>query len=125
MHIAAVKKPWRRSNRYNALQQMLVTNLRNDKLAAARIDFQSRGMLNGTCLGEVLQTLAHGSDDAPDGDSTDEESVGEDDTDKDADEDENGPENDRCGPVDGPPILSEVSLALKKGALCTCTINLA
>ena len=50
MHIAAVKKPWRRSSRYNALQQMLTINSRNDKLAAARIDFQSHGMLDGTCL---------------------------------------------------------------------------
>jgi len=54
MHIAAVKKPWRRSSRYNALQQMLTINSRNDKLAAARVDFRSRGMLEGTCLSEAL-----------------------------------------------------------------------
>ncbi|KAJ7362401.1 hypothetical protein DFH08DRAFT_683551, partial [Mycena albidolilacea] len=35
-HITAVKKPWRRSSRYNALGQMLLTNQRLDKLAAAR-----------------------------------------------------------------------------------------
>ncbi|KAJ3735585.1 hypothetical protein DFJ43DRAFT_1113159 [Lentinula guzmanii] len=35
-HISAVKKPWRRSNRYNALSQMLLTNQRNDKLSALR-----------------------------------------------------------------------------------------
>lgn len=44
-HITAVKKPWRRSNRYEALHQMLVTNQRLDKLTAARIDFINRGML--------------------------------------------------------------------------------
>jgi hypothetical protein len=44
-HITAVKKPWRRSNRYEALGQMLLTNQRNDKLAASRVDFISRGML--------------------------------------------------------------------------------
>lgn len=44
-HITAVKKPWRRSSRYNALGQMLTTNQRLDKLAAARTDFWSRGML--------------------------------------------------------------------------------
>ncbi|KAJ3793943.1 hypothetical protein GGU11DRAFT_847438 [Lentinula aff. detonsa] len=33
-HITAVKKPWRRSNRYNALSQILLTNQRLDKLAA-------------------------------------------------------------------------------------------
>ncbi|KIM37143.1 hypothetical protein M413DRAFT_31087 [Hebeloma cylindrosporum] len=44
-HITAVKKPWRRSNRYEALQQMLLTNQRLDKLHAARVDFIARGML--------------------------------------------------------------------------------
>lgn len=44
-HIAAVKKPWRRSNRYNALNQMLTINSRSDKLSAARDEFISRGML--------------------------------------------------------------------------------
>ncbi|KAA1479592.1 hypothetical protein DENSPDRAFT_862058 [Dentipellis sp. KUC8613] len=44
-HITAVKKPWRRSNRFNALGQMLLTNQRLDKLAAARVDFIHRGML--------------------------------------------------------------------------------
>jgi hypothetical protein len=54
-HITAMKKPWRRSSRCEALQQMLTINTRNDKLAAAQVDFSSRGMLQGTCLGEVLQ----------------------------------------------------------------------
>lgn len=49
-HIQAVKEPWRRSNRYNALGQMLITNQRLDKLAAARVDFAERAMLEGTCL---------------------------------------------------------------------------
>jgi hypothetical protein len=44
-HITAVKKPWRRSNRHNALGQMLLTNQRLDKLAAARNDFVHRGLL--------------------------------------------------------------------------------
>jgi len=39
-HITAVKKPWRRSNRFEALGQMLQINQRLDKLAA-------RGMLPG------------------------------------------------------------------------------
>ncbi|KAH9980447.1 hypothetical protein BJV77DRAFT_1062620 [Russula vinacea] len=46
MHIRAIKKPWRRSNRYKPLGQMLLTNQRLDKLAAARMDFTERGMLN-------------------------------------------------------------------------------
>lgn len=44
-HIKAVKEPWRRSNHYNALGQMLLTNQRLDKMAAIRVDFSSRGML--------------------------------------------------------------------------------
>ncbi|TFY69251.1 hypothetical protein EVJ58_g533 [Rhodofomes roseus] len=53
-HIKAVKEPWRRSNRYHALGQMLLTNQRLDKLAAARVDFTARGMLDGTALSEAL-----------------------------------------------------------------------
>ena len=44
-HITGVKKPWQRSNRFEAFQQLLVTNQHLDKLAAARIDFISQGML--------------------------------------------------------------------------------
>ncbi|KAI0371809.1 hypothetical protein BV20DRAFT_165857 [Pilatotrama ljubarskyi] len=53
-HIKAVKEPWRRSNRYEAIGQMLITNQRLDKLAAARADFEARGMLQGTCLSAVM-----------------------------------------------------------------------
>lgn len=44
-HIKAVKQPYRRSSRNNPLGEMILTNQRNDKLAAARVDFESRGML--------------------------------------------------------------------------------
>ena len=50
-HITAVKKPWRRSNRFNALGQMLQTNQRLDKLAAMRSDFVSCGMLPASHTG--------------------------------------------------------------------------
>ncbi|KAG2059973.1 hypothetical protein BDR06DRAFT_1062827 [Suillus hirtellus] len=56
-HINAVKELWRRSSRYKALGQMLVTNQRLDKLTASRQDFYACGMLNGTCLTSVLTTL--------------------------------------------------------------------
>ncbi|KAG1726795.1 uncharacterized protein EDB91DRAFT_1086650 [Suillus paluster] len=46
-HIKAVK----------ALGQMLVTNQRLDKLTAARVNFTSHGMLNGTCLSAALEAL--------------------------------------------------------------------
>ena len=56
-HIKAVKEPWRRSNRWNALGQMLITNSRLHKLAATRADFASHGMLEGTCLSWILIKL--------------------------------------------------------------------
>jgi len=59
-HIKAVKEPWRRSSRFEALSQMLLTNQRLDKLAAARADFAARGMLAGTCLSSVLDQILHG-----------------------------------------------------------------
>jgi hypothetical protein len=56
-HIKAVKEPWRRSNRFNALGQMLLTNQRLDKLAAAKVDFVHRKMLDGTSLEWALSRL--------------------------------------------------------------------
>ncbi|KAL0059223.1 hypothetical protein AAF712_014031 [Marasmius tenuissimus] len=44
-HITAVKKPWRRSNRHNALSQILLTNQRLDKLSAKRVELVERGLL--------------------------------------------------------------------------------
>ncbi|KAJ6540708.1 hypothetical protein B0H19DRAFT_1313483 [Mycena capillaripes] len=57
-HIKAVKEPWRRSNRFNALPQMLVTLTRLDKLAALRAALGGRGMMTGTTssyTGRVLE----------------------------------------------------------------------
>ncbi|KAF5373982.1 hypothetical protein D9615_009931 [Tricholomella constricta] len=53
-HIKAVKRAYRRSNKYKPLGQMLLTNQRLDKLAAARVDFTTRGMLDGPGLPEYL-----------------------------------------------------------------------
>lgn len=47
-HIKAVKEPWRRSNHFEAIMQMMVTNQRLDKLSAMRVDFVKRGMLEGS-----------------------------------------------------------------------------
>lgn len=49
-HIPSVKRPYDRSNHCNALGQILLTNQRQDKLAAARVDFEHRGMLRGLVL---------------------------------------------------------------------------
>jgi hypothetical protein len=63
-HITAVKEPYRRSNRFKALGQMLVTNQRLDKLAAARVDFEARGMLD-TNLPPLLTNLDRPIDPQP------------------------------------------------------------
>lgn len=47
-HIKAVKEPWRRSNHFEAIMQMMVTNQRLDKLWAMCVDFTKRGMLEGS-----------------------------------------------------------------------------
>ncbi|KAF8178774.1 hypothetical protein K438DRAFT_1461526, partial [Mycena galopus ATCC 62051] len=49
-HIKAVKRPYRRTSHNNALSQMLLINRRLDKLAAARLDFTARGMIEGALL---------------------------------------------------------------------------
>lgn len=54
-HIDAVKKPWRRSNRFNALKQILKTNSRLDKLRAARAEFIHRGILDGPLPDDSLR----------------------------------------------------------------------
>ena len=59
-HIKAVKEPWRRSSRFEALGQMLVTNQQLDKLAASRVDFTKRGMLKGTILENMLASHSIG-----------------------------------------------------------------
>jgi hypothetical protein len=53
-HIDAVKKPWRRSSRFNALKQILKVNSRLDKLRAARVEFTQRGMLDGQLQDDLL-----------------------------------------------------------------------
>src|SRR5882724_4283094 len=56
-HIKAVKEPWRHSNCFNALGQMLLTNQRLDKLAAAHVNFTHHGMLQGIPLNLALSRL--------------------------------------------------------------------
>ncbi|KAJ7687658.1 hypothetical protein B0H17DRAFT_1069770 [Mycena rosella] len=55
-HIKAVKRPYRRTNHNRALSQMLLTNQRLDKLAAARPNDENldAGAIDGpTCIGKV------------------------------------------------------------------------
>ncbi|EIW85634.1 hypothetical protein CONPUDRAFT_118570 [Coniophora puteana RWD-64-598 SS2] len=56
-HIEAVKEPWRRSSRFNALGQMLLTNQRLDKIKAVRLNFEARGMLDSGFFSAELRAL--------------------------------------------------------------------
>lgn len=49
-HIKAIKEPWRQSNHFEAIIQMMTTNAWLNKLSAMRTDFVSRGMLDGARL---------------------------------------------------------------------------
>jgi hypothetical protein len=100
MHIRAVKKPWRRSSRYRALEQILLSNQRLSKLAAIRRSFEHCGMLRDDCHTSALRDVGHFASESEAG---------------------LGPgeiagvanENDDCGPVDGPQVLNHVVLARK------------
>ncbi|KAE9384676.1 hypothetical protein BT96DRAFT_1096548 [Gymnopus androsaceus JB14] len=93
-HIKAVKEPWRRSSRYLALGQMLLTNQRLDKLAAARVDFRDRGMLDASMYEAGLQFNDAVAD------------IGNESTTP-------GARHEDAGPVDGARVLGEVLLAKK------------
>ncbi|KAF7349140.1 hypothetical protein MVEN_01436200 [Mycena venus] len=76
-HIKAVKQPWRRSSRYEALAQMLTINDRLDKHTAARVDFVDHGMMTGPIARALPATApaaaaANDGDDDDDGGATDE-----------------------------------------------------
>ena len=90
-HIKAVKEPYRRSNHFQALGQMLLTNQRLDKLDACRVDFHARSMLNGPCLAPSIDPIAPPPPVQP--------------LHRDLDDDA----------VDGPQVLASVSLARTRG----------
>lgn len=116
-HIKAVKEPWRRSNRFDALGQMLVTNQRLDKLAAARNDFHERGMLSGSLLSSVtispeLPTATATPSHTP----TPLEEAQTNAYTRNNEIDENlDDENDEGDAVEGPRILASVHLAQQNG----------
>ena len=49
-HITAVKETWRRSSRHDPIDQMVRCLTRLSKIAAARMEFGHRGMLQGDVL---------------------------------------------------------------------------
>lgn len=72
-HIKAVKEPWRRSSKHKALQQILLTNQRLDKLAAARTVFKAAGMMEGDLEAEILAALGEEPPGEKDGEEDDED----------------------------------------------------
>jgi len=93
-HIAAVKRPWRRSNKHAALSQMLKVNQRLDKLAAARADFTTRGMLAESCLIQAIRSVFSvipGDEETP----MDEDTYDSDETDDSTSDEILVPDNDR------------------------------
>jgi hypothetical protein len=130
-HISAIKKLWRQSNCCEALGQMLTTNTQNSKLITAWINSSLHGMLDSTCLSKALERLEAALKDTSDNEdnkSNDNDSEDDDSEDNNS-EDDNSEDNDsedgqdpdtndnedRTGPVDRPPTLSEVTLAQKQG----------
>ncbi|KAI0348915.1 hypothetical protein OH77DRAFT_1499700 [Trametes cingulata] len=95
-HIKAVKEPWRRSNRYEAIGQMLITNQRLDKLAAARTNFEARDTLVPTA--DTTNSTAGGC-----GQSSNVSQAGP--------GLRSGDEDADCGIVEGPRIDASVTLA--------------
>jgi hypothetical protein len=109
-HVQAVKEPWRRSNHYKALGQMLLTNQRLDKLAAARVDFVARGMLSRPLCSDVttvnpLRRQLEATEDPPC------EQL----------DPPRGQRDHDAGAVDGPRVHSEVKLAAVAGQLIVLT----
>ncbi|KAG6835316.1 hypothetical protein H0H93_002760 [Arthromyces matolae] len=94
-HIKAVKEPWRRSSRYKALNQMLCTLGRMEKLSTARTIFTSCGMMVGS-TSSYASFIRDGGVPAKE-DSSDEEDEGADET--------------GLGPSQGPRVMSSVKLA--------------
>lgn len=96
-HIKAVKEPWRRSSRDKALNQMLRTIVRLDKMTALWQIFGGQGMLVGTTSSYMAGMVQKGEGHLSESDSIP----------MDEDDEDDG------GPVDGSPsnALSDVKLA--------------
>ncbi|KAJ7612392.1 hypothetical protein DFH06DRAFT_1345137 [Mycena polygramma] len=92
-HIKAVKEPWRRSSKHNALIQMLRIVRRLDKMAALRAIFTIQGMMAGSTSSYAAMVLRGEAPHPPDAA---------------ADEDEDDVDN---ADLPGPKSLSSIELA--------------
>ncbi|KAF9778110.1 hypothetical protein BJ322DRAFT_1014885 [Thelephora terrestris] len=84
-HITAVKRPWRRSNKHMALPQMIKSNQRLDKLAAARADFTARGMLVDSCLIKAIEAVLDAMESDENSTLDDDDEASSDDTESESD----------------------------------------
>jgi len=66
-HIRTVKEPWRRSNKFDALGQMLVTNQCLDKLAGTCRHFTECNILDGPLLPVGMEAIQLDLDEDEDG----------------------------------------------------------
>jgi len=74
-HIIAVKRPWRRSSRYNAVQQIMLTNRRAEKLTAARVRFTTQGLLESPTWQPRMPHPVPSNDDDDESGAADEEAI--------------------------------------------------
>ena len=106
-HIKAVKEPWRRSNRYKAIKQMLLTISRIDKLAAALQIYTELGRMDGSTSSYTAMIQRGEQPQSRQVAANNEE-----------DDDDNGP-------APGPKSLSSIELARRPGMpICVFTFHM-
>ncbi|KAF5332268.1 hypothetical protein D9611_007993 [Ephemerocybe angulata] len=105
-HITAVKEPWRRSNRYNALSQMLVIINRMDKMATLRRLLGKEGLLHGTTAMAMALNAGQGQPHPGGPDLQSDPSITNDCSPPECDS-----LLDEVGPIPGPRLASSVKLA--------------
>ena len=74
-HITTVKCPWRQSGCYNAIKQIMLTNQRMEKLAAAHIRFTLQGILKIPTWQPQLLPLVPLDDDEDQSGATDKDAI--------------------------------------------------
>jgi hypothetical protein len=134
-HKTAIKEPWRRTNQNAPIRQMLTINTRMDQLAACKVIFTMRGLLQKDCLWAVMSDLgllddirdpaaanaalpfanAADSDAEDDDDDEREEAAASGDGEQSAGRDDEGA-------VDGPRITSSVKMSRRPGRVLSVVL---
>jgi hypothetical protein len=122
-HITAVKEPWRRSNRFNALSQMLVTINRLDKMNTLHRLLSLRGLLDGSVAYGMALSFEHESEEGGEDWEIDQNGdlagygYGDDNGDADTEGDDEAAFRtvSEVGPVQGPRLASSVVLCATHG----------